>query len=159
MLLHIHTHNTHTHTYPKYTPHTHNTCTPTTHTHTQHTHTPQIHTTHTQHMHTHTHTHTHTYTPKHTPTHTYTHSHILTDFINNQTPPEFTISENQAILVPFGILSTTDRDIGNNTDVFYYNIGRHPQDVFNDYIIGMNIPTSIANTLSAILVHLLVRSM
>jgi len=67
----------------------------------------------------HTHAHTNTYH-----THTYTYSHIVTDFINHQTPPEFTISENQAILVPFGILSTTDRDIGNNTAVFYYNIGR-----------------------------------
>ena len=73
------------------------------------------------HMHTHPHAPTH---PNTHHTHTYTHSHILTDFINNQTPPEFTISENQGILVPFGILSTTDRDIGNNTDVFYYNIGR-----------------------------------
>ena len=76
------------------------------------------------HTHTHTHTqHTHTHTHKHTP---HTHIHIFTDFISHQIPPEFTISENQAIaiLVPFGILSTTDRGIGNNTDVFYYNIGR-----------------------------------
>ena len=58
------------------------------------------------------HTHMHT----HTCTHTHTHTH--------QTPPEFTIFENQSTQTPFGILTTTDRDIGNNSEAFYYIVGK-----------------------------------
>ena len=59
---------------------------------------------------------------QYTHTHAYTHMHSHTH--THQTPPEFTIFENQSTQTPFGILTTTDRDIGNNSEAFYYIVGK-----------------------------------